>query len=126
LQGARAATLAESTSRATMSLGSVSAGLVALGMIATATRLARKIHPEGSAGLLGWLSPQDDPEFQGAGITVAGWRAPGGRGSTIPVGFFPWVAGTLCRWSGACGRAVIPAQGVAMASAQGQVAGILS
>jgi hypothetical protein len=39
LQGARAATIAESTGRATMFLGSVSAGLVALGLIATATRL---------------------------------------------------------------------------------------
>jgi hypothetical protein len=38
LQGARAATIAESTGRATMFLGSVSAGLVALGLIATATR----------------------------------------------------------------------------------------
>jgi hypothetical protein len=39
LQGARAATTAESTGRATMFLGSVSAGLVALGLIATATRI---------------------------------------------------------------------------------------
>jgi hypothetical protein len=39
LQGARAATTAESTDRATMFLGSVSAGLVALGLIATATRI---------------------------------------------------------------------------------------
>jgi hypothetical protein len=39
LQGARAATIAESTSRATMFLGSVSAGLVALGLLATATRI---------------------------------------------------------------------------------------
>ena len=37
LQGARAATIAESTGRATMFLGSVSAGLVALGLIAAAT-----------------------------------------------------------------------------------------
>jgi hypothetical protein len=39
LQGARAATVAESTGRATMFLGSVSAGLVALGLLATATRI---------------------------------------------------------------------------------------
>ena len=39
LQGARAATIAESTGRATMFLSSVSAGLVALGLIATATRI---------------------------------------------------------------------------------------
>ncbi|MGW0817312.1 hypothetical protein ACWD00_29475 [Streptomyces viridiviolaceus] len=37
LQGARAATTAEATSRATIFIGSVSAGLVALGLIATAT-----------------------------------------------------------------------------------------
>jgi hypothetical protein len=39
LQGARAATIAESTSRATMFIGSVSAGLVALGLVATATHI---------------------------------------------------------------------------------------
>jgi hypothetical protein len=39
LQGARAATIAESTGRATMFVGSVSAGLVALGLIATASRI---------------------------------------------------------------------------------------
>ena len=38
LQGARAATIAESTGRATMFLSAVSGGLVALGLIATATR----------------------------------------------------------------------------------------
>jgi hypothetical protein len=37
LQGARAATIAEATGRATMFLGAVSGGLVALGLIATAT-----------------------------------------------------------------------------------------
>jgi hypothetical protein len=37
LQGARAATISESTGRATMFLGSVSGGLVALGLVATAT-----------------------------------------------------------------------------------------
>ncbi len=44
LQGARAATIAESTSRATMFLGSVSAGLVALGLIATATRIGTTFY----------------------------------------------------------------------------------
>jgi len=39
LQGARAATIAEATGRATMFLGSVSGGLIALGLVATATRL---------------------------------------------------------------------------------------
>jgi hypothetical protein len=38
LQGARAATIAESTGRATMFLSAVSGGLVALGLIAAATR----------------------------------------------------------------------------------------
>jgi hypothetical protein len=37
LQGARSSTMAEATGRATMFLGAVSGGLVALGLIATAT-----------------------------------------------------------------------------------------
>jgi hypothetical protein len=47
LQGARAATIAESTGRATMFLGSVSAGLVALGLIATTTRLGATFYAFG-------------------------------------------------------------------------------
>jgi hypothetical protein len=47
LQGARAATIAESTGRATMFLGSVSAGLVALGLIATATRMSATFYAFG-------------------------------------------------------------------------------
>jgi hypothetical protein len=47
LQGARAATIAESTGRATMFLGSVSAGLVALGLIATATRVGATFYAFG-------------------------------------------------------------------------------
>ena len=47
LQGARAATTAESTGRATMFLGSVSAGLVALGLIATATRIGTAFYAFG-------------------------------------------------------------------------------
>src|SRR5215470_5313303 len=47
LQGARAATIAESTGRATMFLGSVSAGLVALGLIATATRIGTMFYAFG-------------------------------------------------------------------------------
>jgi hypothetical protein len=39
LQGARTAAITESTSRATIFIGAVSAGLVALGLIATATRI---------------------------------------------------------------------------------------
>jgi len=47
LQGARAATIAESTGRATMFLGSVSAGLVALGLIATATHIGATFYAFG-------------------------------------------------------------------------------
>ena len=47
LQGARAATTAESTGRATMFLGSVSAGLVALGLIAAATRISTAFYAFG-------------------------------------------------------------------------------
>ena len=47
LQGARAATTAESTGRATMFLGSVSAGLVALGLIAAATRIGTAFYAFG-------------------------------------------------------------------------------
>jgi len=47
LQGARAATIAESTGRATMFLGSVSAGLVALGLIAAATRIGGTFYAFG-------------------------------------------------------------------------------
>jgi hypothetical protein len=44
LQGARAATIAEATGRATMFLGSVSGGLIALGLVATATRLGSAFY----------------------------------------------------------------------------------
>jgi hypothetical protein len=47
LQGARAATIAESTGRATMFLGAVSGGLVALGLIATATRAGTAFYAFG-------------------------------------------------------------------------------
>ena len=47
LQGARAATTAESTGQATMFLGSVSAGLVALAQIATATRIGTAFYAFG-------------------------------------------------------------------------------
>jgi hypothetical protein len=47
LQGAQAATIAESTGRATMFLGSVSAGLVALGLIAAATRIGTTFYAFG-------------------------------------------------------------------------------
>ena len=44
LQGARAATISESTGRATMFLGAVSGGLVALGLIATASRVGTAFY----------------------------------------------------------------------------------
>jgi hypothetical protein len=44
LQGARASTIAESTGRATMFLGSVSGGLIALGLVATATRVGTAFY----------------------------------------------------------------------------------
>src|ERR1700757_199192 len=47
LQGARAAAIAESTSGATIFIGSVSAGLVALGLIATATRIGTAFYAFG-------------------------------------------------------------------------------
>src|SRR5215831_14321553 len=47
LQGARASTIAESTGRATMFLGSVSGGLIALGLVATATRLGTAFYAFG-------------------------------------------------------------------------------
>src|SRR5215813_4166229 len=47
LRGARAATIAESTGRATMFLGSVSAGLVALGLIAAATHIGTTFYTFG-------------------------------------------------------------------------------
>jgi hypothetical protein len=47
LQVARGATIAESTGRATMFLGSVSGGLIALGLVATATRLGTAFYAFG-------------------------------------------------------------------------------
>ena len=47
LQGARAAAITESTSRATIFIGAVSAGLVALGLIATATRIGTAFYAFG-------------------------------------------------------------------------------
>ena len=44
LQGARAATIAESTGRANMFLAAVSGGLVALGLVATASRLGAAFY----------------------------------------------------------------------------------
>jgi hypothetical protein len=47
LEGARAATIAESTGRATMFLASVSGGLVALGLVATASRVGTAFYAFG-------------------------------------------------------------------------------
>ncbi|MFF8293784.1 hypothetical protein ACF068_31875 [Streptomyces sp. NPDC016309] len=47
LQGARAATISESTSRATIFIGSVSAGMVALGLIDTATGIGTAFYALG-------------------------------------------------------------------------------
>src|SRR4051812_31032726 len=47
LQGARASTIAESTGRATMFLAAVSGGLVALGLIATASRVGTAFYSFG-------------------------------------------------------------------------------
>jgi hypothetical protein len=44
LQGARASTIAESTGRATMFLASLSGGLVALGLVATASRVGTAFY----------------------------------------------------------------------------------
>ena len=44
LQGARAATIAESTGRASMFLGAVSGGLVALGLVATASSVGTAFY----------------------------------------------------------------------------------
>jgi hypothetical protein len=49
LQGARSATISESTGRATMFFGVVSGGLVALGLIATATRVGTAFYAFGLA-----------------------------------------------------------------------------
>jgi hypothetical protein len=47
LQSARAATIAESTGRATMFLTSASGGLIALGLVATATRVGTAFYAFG-------------------------------------------------------------------------------
>jgi hypothetical protein len=47
LQGSRAATIAESTGRANMFLASVSGGLVALGLVATASRVGTAFYAVG-------------------------------------------------------------------------------
>jgi hypothetical protein len=61
LQGARSATIYESTGRATMFLGAVSGGLVALGLVATATRVSTAFYAFGlvllpTLAFVGWVT----------------------------------------------------------------------
>jgi hypothetical protein len=56
LQGARSATIAEATGRASMFLGAVSGGLVGLGLVATATGVGRRSTPSGSSCCPRWHS----------------------------------------------------------------------
>jgi hypothetical protein len=61
LQGARSATIYESTGRATMFLGAVSGGVVALGLVATATRVGTAFYAFGlvllpTLAFVGWAT----------------------------------------------------------------------
>jgi hypothetical protein len=61
LQGARASTVAESTGRAVMFLAAVSGGLVALGLVATASRLGAAFYGFGlvllpTLAFVGWVT----------------------------------------------------------------------
>ena len=61
LQGARSATIYESTGRATMFLGAVSGGLIALGLVATATRVSTAFYAFGlvllpTLAFVGWVT----------------------------------------------------------------------
>jgi hypothetical protein len=61
LQGARSATIYESTGRATMFLGAVSAGLIALGLVASATRVSTAFYAFGlvllpTLAFVGWVT----------------------------------------------------------------------
>jgi hypothetical protein len=55
LQGARAATISESTGRAGMFLSAVSGGLVALGLLATATKVGSGFYFERVPQLVGYM-----------------------------------------------------------------------
>ena len=78
LQGARTAAITESTSRATIFIGSVSAGLVALGLIATATRIGTAFYAFGLI-LLSTLS------FMGF-VTSTACSSPGSKSFITPNG----------------------------------------
>jgi hypothetical protein len=61
LQGARSATIYEATGRATMFLGAVSAGLIALGLVASATRVSTAFYAFGlvllpTLAFVGWVT----------------------------------------------------------------------
>jgi len=61
LQGARSATIYESTGRATIFLGAVSGGLIALGLVATATRVSTAFYAFGlvvlpTLAFVGWVT----------------------------------------------------------------------
>jgi hypothetical protein len=61
LQGARSTTIYESTGRATMFLGAVSGGLIALGLVATATRVSTAFYAFGlvllpTLAFVGWVT----------------------------------------------------------------------
>jgi hypothetical protein len=56
LQGARSSTIAESTGQASMFLAAVSGGLVALGLVATASRVGTAFYAFGLVLLLRWPS----------------------------------------------------------------------
>jgi hypothetical protein len=56
LQGARAATIPEATGRATVFLGAVNGGLVALGLIATASTVGAAFYAFGSFCCPRWCS----------------------------------------------------------------------
>jgi hypothetical protein len=63
LQGARSSTIAEATGRATMFLGAVSGGLVALGLIATAAGVLRGLTPHGLRhSLQTWMDEDGIPQ----------------------------------------------------------------
>lgn len=56
LQGARSSTISESTSRASMFFGAVSGGLVALGLLATATNVGTAFTRSPSSSCQRWPS----------------------------------------------------------------------
>jgi hypothetical protein len=98
LQGARAETIAESTGRAAMFLGSVSAGLAALGLIATATRIGATFYAFGVV-LLATLSFVGLVTFERvlqSGIEDHGYAQRIARLRAFYFDFAPEITGYLC------------------------------